>query len=377
MKIVIAPDSFKGSLTATKVGLTIRQAFLAELPHAQIEVVPMADGGEGTLETMLFATRGTEIRIKATGPLGEPVPTAYGVLGDQETVVIEMANVAGLPMVPKEKRDPMKTTTYGVGELLMHALDQGYRKFIIGIGGSATNDGGMGMLQALGVRFYDRQGALVSKKGGAALMQVASADFRSLDPRIRECDIRVASDVKNPLCGPNGATAVFGPQKGVTTEQIGILDQAMERYATVIEEQLSTSFRYTEGSGAAGGLGFALLVIGGKIQSGSQIIAEATGLAEKIKNADWVITGEGQSDFQTMYGKVPSYVAKLAKQNRAKALLLSGGLGKGFEALYEDFVSCHSIVHRPVPLEEAMEHAEDYLFLAARNLARLLKSCSA
>jgi glycerate kinase len=377
MNIVIAPDSFKGSLSATKVGLTIRDAFLSEIPDAKIEVVPMADGGEGTLETLLFATGGKEVKVMATGPLGECVQTSYGILGDDETILIEMANVAGLPMIPREKRNPMNTTTYGVGELLLHALDRGYKKFIIGIGGSATNDGGMGMLQVLGGRFWDENGTLITDTCGAALLKVASVDLSTIDPRIFDCEILIASDVQNPLCGPNGSSYVFGRQKGATEEQIKILDLALQKYATLIETNLNRSFQKIPGSGAAGGLGFALLVLGGTIVSGSHVIAKATGLEERIRQADWVITGEGQSDFQTLYGKVPSYVAKLAKKYNAKTLLLSGGLGKGFEALYEDFISCHSIVHAPISLEEAMENAEHYLFLAARNIARLLKNCSA
>lgn len=371
MKIIIAPDSFKGSLSAREVGLAIKKAFKSEIPGAQIEVIPMADGGEGTLETLLFATKGKEIVVDATGPLGERRSTAYGVLGDGKTAVIEMAQVAGLPIIPPGKRNPMLTTTYGVGELISHALDQGYRHFIIGLGGSATNDGGLGMLQALGVGFFDASGSPV-KPIGASLKEIKTIDFHTLDARIRQCELTVASDVENPLCGPQGASFIFGPQKGATTEQVNQLDEGLKHYSGLIEQELNQVWQHQPGAGAAGGLGFALLALGARIVSGAKVVADATGLKSHIESADWVITGEGQSDGQTLYGKVPSFVAKLANEYGVHSVLLSGGLGDGFEQLYSLFVSCHSIVPGPVTLEQAMENAEEYLIQAARNIARLV-----
>ncbi|RAL25795.1 glycerate kinase [Thermoflavimicrobium daqui] len=375
MKIVIAPDSYKGSLSSKEVGLIIQKAFQEEMPTADIEVVPMADGGEGTLETILFAVGGEKVDLEVTGPLGNRIMTSYGVLSDQETVVIEIAQVVGLPQIPQNQRNPMLTTTYGVGEQMIHALKRGYRKFIIGLGGSATNDGGLGMLQALGITFLDRDGSAV-KPIGASLEKIKEVDFGTIHPEVLKCEIKVASDVKNPLCGKTGASYVFGPQKGATKEQVEKLDQGLAHYASLVENALDQSIQYVAGAGAAGGLGFGLLTIGAKILSGSQVLAEATGLEEKIKKADWVITGEGQSDFQTLYGKVPSFVAKLAKKYDSKTILISGSLGNGFEQLYEEFISCHSIAIGPLSIKESIASASKYLYICACNIARLLKASS-
>ncbi|WP_181536031.1 glycerate kinase [[Anoxybacillus] calidus] len=373
MNIVIAPDSYKGSLTAIEVGTTIQQAFLSEIPHAGIEVVPMADGGEGTLDSFMYAIGGKRFCVEVTGPLGDKIETEYGVLNDGKTVVIEIAKIAGLPIVPPEKRDPYKTTSYGIGEVMIHAMERGYRQFIIGLGGSATNDGGLGMLQALGVTFIDGNGESV-KPFGEAVKEVAIVDFSSLHPLVKECQFQIASDVDNPLCGERGASHVFGPQKGATPRQVFELDKALDHYANVVEKKIGKSYKNVKGAGAAGGLGYAFLLLGGKMMSGSRIIAEVTQLEEKIKRADWVITGEGQSDFQTLYGKVPSYVAAISKQYGAKPILISGGLGTGYEQLYEHFVSCHSIASGPMSLEQCMEQAKELLFTQAKNVARLIKA---
>lgn len=375
MKIVVAPDSFKGSLSAKEVGLVIKEAFTAEIPEAQIDVVPMADGGEGTLDALLYAIGGKRIEMKSTGPLGERITTRYGILGDDETAVIEIAQVVGLPMIPKEKRNPMMTTTYGVGEQIIHAVKKGLRKLIIGLGGSATNDGGLGMLQALGVTFLDRNGNAV-KPIGAELAEIEKVDFSTIHPAISRCEIKVASDVENPLCGTQGASHVFGPQKGGTQQQVEQLDLGLAHYASLVEQALERHFQHFAGAGAAGGLGFGLLAIGAEIVSGAQVVAEATRLQEKIKYADWVITGEGQSDFQTLYGKVPSFVAQIAKKHQRKTILISGGLGNGYEQLYEDFVSCHSIATGPMTLMESMSNARHYLYSSTRNIARLIKAAS-
>jgi glycerate kinase len=371
MKIVIAPDSYKGSLTALEVGKIMKQAILYEIIDAEIAVLPMADGGEGTLEALVFSTKGAKEEIEVTGPLGGKVRTHYGVLGDGASVVIEMAAIAGLPMVPKEKRNPMLTTTYGVGEAIVHALEKGYRQFKIGLGGSATNDGGLGMLQALGVQFLNEAGQPIIPIG-ASLAKIKSVNFDTLHKGVLSSQFEVASDVKNPLCGPTGASFIFGPQKGGTLEQLYMLDEAMFQYATLIEQCLDKEFKEIPGAGAAGGLGFAFLTIGGELRSGARIVAEALGLEDKIKKADWVITGEGQSDSQTLYGKVPFYVAKLAKKYNAPTILISGSLGEGVEQLYDYFLSCHSIVNGPMSLVEAMSNAEKLLTNKTRNIARLI-----
>jgi glycerate kinase len=373
MKIVIAPDSYKGSLSALDVGKTMRQAISNEIIDAEIEVLPMADGGEGTLDALVFATNGAKEEIEVTGPLGDKVRTYYGVLGDEATAVIEMAAIAGLPMVPKEKRNPMLTTTYGIGEAIVHALEKGYRHFKIGLGGSATNDGGLGMLQALGVQFLNETGQAINPIG-ASLGEIKSVNFDTLHKAVLASQFEVASDVKNPLCGPTGASFIFGPQKGGTPEQLQMLDEAMLHYANLIEKCLNKVLKEIPGAGAAGGLGFAFLTIEGELKSGASIVGEALGLEEKIKKADWVITGEGQSDSQTLYGKVPFYVAKMAKKYNVPTILISGSLGEGIEQLYDYFLSCHSIVSGPMSLEKAMSHADKLLTRETRNVARLLMS---
>ena len=373
MNILIAPDSYKESLTALEVGKTMKQAFQQEMPEGTVEIIPMADGGEGTLQALTFATDGKRIPIDVTGPLGEQIKTEYGVLGDGKTVVIEVANIAGLPLVPAHKRDPLNTTTYGIGEAILQAVDDGYRNFIIGLGGSATNDGGLGMLQALGVTFHDKNGHQVDSNG-SGVSKVNKVDFATIHPALNDCHFKIASDVDNPLCGKRGASAVFGPQKGASEKQIATLDHALKQYADVIEEHLSESFQHSAGAGAAGGLGFAFLLLQGNLVSGSEIVAEASGLVDKIRQADWVITGEGQSDYQTLYGKVPVFIAKTARECGTKTILLSGSLGEGYEQLYDYFTSCFSISTGPMSLDECMENAQKLLFNQTRNVAKLLKT---
>lgn len=375
MKIVVAPDSYKGSLSAEEVGNTIKKAFSLEIPDAEVVVLPMADGGEGTLDALLFATKGVKVDTMATGPLGEKIHTGYGILGDGKTAVIEMAHVAGLPMIPEGKLNPMLTTTFGVGELIREAINKGLRHFIIGLGGSATNDGGMGMLQALGAVFLNQNGEMVKPLGGS-LSEIATADFAALHPLLKECSFTIASDVENPLCGPTGASHVFGPQKGATAEQVLLLDKGMKNYAGVVERALGLNLKNQAGAGAAGGLGFGFLALGAKIESGSRLVAEAIGLEAQIKEADWVITGEGQSDEQTLFGKVPFYVAGLAKKYNVGTVLISGGLGKGHEQLLEHFTSCHSVANAPMSLEQAIADATPLLFSCAQNIVRLIYHAS-
>lgn len=371
MKIVIAPDSFKGSLSAEEVGRTIKNGILFENPNAIVTVIPMADGGEGTLEALLFSTNGVIINLEASGSFFEKKPVRYGVLGDGITVIIEIAQIVGLADVPDEKKNPLLTTTYGIGETILHALDNGNRKFIIGIGGSATNDGGIGMLQALGGKFLDRNDSSVVPIG-ASLNEIRSVDLANIDSRIYQSEIIIASDVNNPLCGSQGASYVFAPQKGADLEQVKKLDDGLSNYGNLIEKHLDKNLMNIPGAGAAGGLGFALLALGADIQSGAKIVAERTGLEERIRAADWIITGEGKSDYQTVFGKAPVFVAKIAKKHNVKAILISGSLGEGLEKLYDYFVSVNSIVRGPTTLDDAILNANENLFNSARNITRLL-----
>ncbi|MFC4323726.1 glycerate kinase [Litchfieldia salsa] len=375
MKIVVAPDSFKGSLTALQVGKIIQKALIKNIPDVQVEINPMADGGEGTLETLLFATNGKRFQVTSPGPLMKHVATEYGVLGDGKTAVIEIAAISGLPMVPIDKRNPLNTSTYGIGDVILKAAKDGYREFIVCLGGSSTNDGGLGMLQALGVQFLEENNKEVPPVGGS-IYNVKKVDFKTLNPIIKDCHFRIASDVDSPLCGENGATYIFGPQKGVREEHLEEYDQAMYRYASLIEGHVGRDVQSIPGAGAAGGLGFAFLLLNAKIESGSKIVADATDLKGKMKDADFAITGEGQSDHQTLFGKVPSFVAELANEAGIKTILLSGSLGKGYEELYNHFISCHSITTGPMALEECMKNAEALLANAARNIACLLKEIS-
>lgn len=371
LRFVVAPDSYKGSLSSLQAGTIIAKAIREQFPQAEISVLPMADGGEGTMEALVSAASGKVVTLKAPGPLGEITDTAYGVI-HQDTVILETALTAGLTMVPEEKRNPLHTTTLGLGEVMRAGLDEGYRKFIVGLGGSATNDGGMGMLRALGVKFKDRLGSELAGFG-QDLAKVQSVDFSGLDPRIRECELIVASDVASPLCGPEGASLIFGPQKGASKEVAAQLDQDLAQYADVLERSLGKTLRHEKGAGAAGGLGFALLAIGARIVSGASLVEEFTALREEIAAADWVITGEGRSDGQSLYGKLPFHVATIAKEYNVPAILISGSLGEDAEKLYEHFAGCFSIVNKPSSLQECMDHAEDWLYACAGNVMRLLR----
>ncbi|MFI8687798.1 glycerate kinase [Rossellomorea sp. NPDC077527] len=371
MNILIAPDSFKGSLSSLKVGTIMEKAFLDESSLFNTNVLPMADGGEGTLETLIYATGGKKIKTRATGPLGEQIPTEYGILGDQKTAVIEIASIAGLPMVPKEKRNPFHTTSRGIGEVIVSAMEKGFRHFIIALGGSSTNDGGFGMLQSLGVTFHDERGNAVGSFG-RDLGLISKVDWSTLHPAVKECTFHIASDVENPLCGETGASSVFGPQKGATKEQVKELDRQLLHYSQVLTEARGIDFKDTNGAGAAGGLGFAFLHLNGKLESGAKLVAEASSLSTAVRDADWVLTGEGQSDYQTLFGKLPSYVASIANQYQTPVSLIAGSLGEGYQNLYGDFDSCHSIAIGPMSLDESISRAEELLYHETRNIARIL-----
>jgi glycerate kinase len=314
MKIVVAPDSFKGSLTALEVSDAIEKGIREVFPEAEIIKIPMADGGDGTVECLVNATGGKILEEKVIGPLGNEIWAFYGILGDRKTAIVEMAAASGLTLVPEGKRNPLITTTYGTGQLIKAALNQGCRKMIIGIGGSATNDGGAGMVQALGTKLLDKDGEEIGF-GGGELKKIVKIDISCMDKRLSDIKVLVASDVNNPLCGPQGASRIYGPQKGATPEIIEELDESLAYFAELIKRDLHKDIKDIPGAGAAGGLGASLIAfLNAELRPGIEIMIEAVKLEQAIKDADLVITGEGKIDSQTIYGKAPIGVAKIAKK---------------------------------------------------------------
>jgi glycerate kinase len=374
MKIVIAPDSFKESLTSIAAADQIEAGFRAVLPFASYLKVPVADGGEGTVEAMVNATRGRMVDASVTGPLGDRIPSSYGVLGDGRTAVIEMAAASGLALVPVDRRNPLLTTSYGTGELIRHALDAGLRNFIVGIGGSATNDAGAGMLQALGVRFLDRQGREIAF-GGGALADLEQIDCAGFDPRLQECQTLVACDVDNPLTGPKGASAVFGPQKGADPATVALLDANLNRFAERVARSLGKQVASLPGAGAAGGMGAALQAfLNAELQPGSQIVIKAVGLEEAVIGADLVITGEGRIDGQSVHGKAPVGVARIAARHGVPVIGIAGSLGPGAETVTAHGITAlFSMVNGPCSLQEALAGAAENLFNVSKNVAALVK----
>lgn len=373
MKILIAPDSFKGSLTAPEVCRAIEEGVRAALPLADTVLVPMADGGDGTARTLVEGTDGELLSATVTGPLGEPVEAEYGVLGDGETAVIEMAAASGLVLVPPEERNPFHTTTYGTGELIALALDRGCSKLIVGIGGSATTDAGMGMAQALGARFVDAEGEGVPGTG-AGLERLDRIDPSGLDPRLAAASIRVACDVDNPLYGPRGAAAVYAPQKGATPEVVARLDEGLRRFADIAARDAGVRVADVPGAGAAGGLGAGLLAFcGATLEPGVDIVIEAVGLERKLQGADVVFVAEGRIDRQTAYGKTPSGVAKVAARGGCPVLAIGGSVAEEARTLHGNgFAALRSIVNGPMTLEEAMapKRAFSLLAFAAEEMLR-------
>lgn len=376
LKVVVAPDSFKGSLSASRVADIIKRAFEHEIPGVEISLYPMADGGEGTLEALLFNKSGNLIHTIVTGAMGTKIQSCYGIINHGQTIIIEAAKVVGLDLVLPESRNILLSTSFGIGELILEGINKGINEFIIALGGTAINDGGLGMLQALGVTFQDESEVEV-KPIANSLNRIRHVDYSSIHPKVKGCKFLIASDVENPLCGNDGATNIFGEQKGATRKQLMILERGMNNFAFHIEKDLAKSFQNLPGAGAAGGLGFAFLTLGGEICSGARLVAESSNVNSAIIGADWVITGEGLSDKQTLYGKAPFYIGNMAKNNGIKAILISGGLGEGKNELLDYFVSCHSIVDRPMSLKEAVDDSEQLLFSCARNIARLIYNGSA
>lgn len=364
MNVVVAIDSFKGSLSSQESGRAITEGIMRVYPDASVTVCPVADGGEGTVDALTSGLGGTKETVTVTGPLGDKVSAAYGIIG-QTTAVIEMAEAAGITLVSPEKRNPLYTTTYGVGEMIEDAIRKGCREFIIGIGGSATNDGGIGMLQALGFGFCKENGEPVSR-GALGLAELHRITNVNALPALSECTFRIACDVDNPLCGEKGCSAIYGPQKGATPEMIADMDGWLKCYAELAKEVNRDADPDTPGAGAAGGLGFAFMTfLGGKLQKGIELILEATKAEDAIKQADIVITGEGRLDAQTVMGKAPKGVAMLAKKYEIPVIALAGAVTEDAKACNRHGIDAFFPIQRGVcTLEEAMDQTNAY-----RNMA--------
>ncbi|KAB3531569.1 glycerate kinase [Alkaliphilus serpentinus] len=374
MKIVVAPDSFKGSLSAVEVAARIEEGIKRAGNDILVKKIPVADGGEGTVEALVIATEGRMISNKVSGPLMEEIDSYFGILGDDKTAVIEMAAAAGLSLVKENLRNPMETTTYGVGELIRAALDWGCKRMIIGIGGSSTNDGGMGMAQALGAEFYDDSGSLL-KYGGKQLSKIHTINVSKLDERLKEVEIIVACDVNNPLYGPEGAAHIYGPQKGATPHMVEALDKGLRTYADKIKELLKVEIAEIPGSGAAGGLGGGLIAFtNANLSPGIDIVTKFCRFEEEIIDADLLITGEGKTDKQTAYGKVPVGLATIASKHNVPVVCLSGGLAAGYEEVYKHGIDAtFSNVCDCMTLKEAMDNAGKMLVERSYSIARLVK----
>lgn len=373
MKVVIAPDSYKESLTAMEVATAIENGFKEIMPNAEYIKLPMADGGEGTVQSLVDATGGDIVTVEVMGPLGQPVTGFYGLLGDGSTAVIEMAAASGLHLVEPSERNPMLTTTYGTGELIKAALDKGVDHIIIGIGGSSTNDGGVGMAQALGAKLVDDQGADLSF-GGGALANLASIDLSGLDPRLADVQLEVACDVDNPLCGPKGASHIFGPQKGATPEMVVQLDANLAHYAKVIRQTNGKDVIDQAGAGAAGGLGAALLgLFNATLRPGINIVMDAVNLTEVIKDADLVITGEGRIDSQTIHGKTPIGVARTAKLYDLPVIGIAGSIAQDCRVVHDHGLDAvYSVVLGATDLPTALKEAAFNVEMTSRNIAAAL-----
>lgn len=372
MKIVIAPDSFKESLTAQQVSQAIKVGLTRVWPEAEYILVPIADGGEGTTQALIDATSGSKVYTTVNDPRGHQIQACYGLLGDGNTAVIEVAEACGLHLIPSEQRDTKSTSSYGVGQLVYHALEHGVNRLIIGLGGSATTDGGSGMLAALGVKFLDLNGEDVTPCG-ESLLTVHQIDASKLDPRLSQCEILVACDVDNPLCGDTGAAAFFGPQKGATSEDIILLDKGLYQFGSLTEKISSKSVMNEKGAGAAGGLGAAWLgYTDAQLKPGIEVVLKTVQLKEKLVGADLVITGEGKIDRQTIHGKAPVGVAKVAKENNVPVIAVAGCTSDGYQAVYDYGIDAvFTCVPRAMGLDEAFSEAKSNLANLAENIARI------
>ncbi|ESU33554.1 hypothetical protein G3A_04965 [Bacillus sp. 17376] len=374
MKIVIAPDSFKESLTALEAATAIENGMKKVLPEATFVKVPMADGGEGTVQSLVDATGGKIITKTVTGPLGTPVQAFFGISGDEKTAVIEMAAASGLHLVPPGDRNPLITTTRGTGELIAAALDYGVEQIIIGIGGSATNDGGAGMARALGILLLDSDGKEIGE-GGGALNSLASINLAGIDKRLNSVKIDVACDVDNPLTGMRGASYIFGPQKGAAQEMVELLDNNLHHFADIIRKDLGKDIEHVSGAGAAGGLGGGLMAfLSAELKRGVDIVLEATKLENHLIDADFVITGEGKIDGQTIFGKTPIGVARTSKRHNVPVIAIAGNVASDSEVVHEHGIDAvFSIVPGVITIEDAFENARTYVERIAANIASVVK----
>ena len=374
MKIVLAPDSFKGSLKSIEAIDIIKQEAIRFFCDAEILSIPIADGGEGSIEALLYESNGRIEKANVIGPLWNTVEAQYGVLG--ETAVIEMANCSGLTLVPSEQRNPLKTTSRGTGQIIKRVLDAGITKMLIGIGGSATNDGGMGAMQALGAQFIDKRGIEIKEGCGENLIKIDKIDISGMDEKIAECSIYVMCDVKNPLTGKDGATFVYGRQKGATDEDLDLLEKGMKNYEKKLQDTFGTETSKLPGAGAAGGMGAALTAFcGAELTSGIEAILKTKNFEEKIKGADIVITGEGRVDSQSVYGKAVQGVAETAKRQGIPVICVAGSIGEGYEAVYEHGITAiFTLPDKPMDLHECMAKAPELLRKLSRNIFGMLNS---
>lgn len=373
MKVVVAPQTFKGTVPALVAARAIERGVLAALPDAETVLAPVADGGDGTLDALVDSTGGEMFRSAVTGPLGRQLEAMWGVMGDGRTAVVEMARASGLALVPPRRRDPRTTTTRGTGQIIKEALDRGFTRIIVGLGGSATNDGGTGMAEALGARFLDADGNSIPG-GGAALARLAGIDVSGLHPGLAGATIIGATDVTNPLCGPTGASAVYGPQKGASPEVVAELDAALETFASVLRRDLRREVAGRPGAGAAGGLGAGLMAFAGaELRSGIDMVCDVLGFDAHLEGADLVITGEGRADHSTIFDKAPVGVARRAMALGVPTVLLAGSLGPGHEELYQHGITgVMCIIDRPMSFQQSLQRTEELLEGAAERTMRLL-----
>lgn len=372
-KIVIAPDSFKESLTALEVATAIKEGFKQVYADDEYILIPMADGGEGTVQSIVDATNGVIKEVEVTGPLFKKVKAQYGLSGDKKLAVIEMASSSGLELLSIKERNPLKTTTKGFGELIKDALSEGVEELILGIGGSATNDGGIGMARALGAIFFDEQGEEIELTG-EGLADLHSIDVKDLDSRLQDVAIRVACDVNNPLVGKMGASLIYGPQKGGSIEQIKLLDQNLTHYAKILKKDLGRDVKDIKGAGAAGGLGAGLLAFtDAELEEGGKLVSDLLNLEAHIRNADLVITGEGGVNHQTQYGKTPIVVSKIAQQYEVPCIALVGLIEQDFETIYDHGIDAvFSIIPRIESIEDLLENGYENLKMTAYNVAKVM-----
>ncbi|WP_010296603.1 glycerate kinase [Clostridium senegalense] len=374
MKFVLAPDSFKESMTAKEVCIAMEKGIKKVFKDAKCIHVPMADGGEGTLQSLVDSTKGQVYVKEVTGPLGNNVSAKFGFLNDGKTAIIEIAEASGLTLVPREKRNPLITTTFGIGELIKEVLDKGCNKILIGLGGSSTNDGGVGMLQALGAKFLDINNNEIGF-GGGNLKKLSRIDLSEFDKRIANVNIEVACDVKNPLTGNNGASFVFGPQKGATKNMVIVLDESLKHFSNIVKHQLNKEIDKLEGAGAAGGLGAALIgFCNGKLVSGIDLVINYSRLEDKLKDADFVFTGEGSIDIQTTFGKTPIGVSRLAKRHNIPVIALGGKVDSNIEKLYDLGInSVFGILPGVETLDQALKNGKENVERTTENICRVLK----